>query len=225
MNESIANSKVYFSRIKNYFKNNIKLIIIILSLCFLLFLAFQIFSFYSKNKILTNSKEFYNIQNIENTEEVKKIITQLSQEKNFYAILSKLELIDLNLKSKNYDKVLDIYKDLLKDKKINNIYKSSIALKASYEFININLNELSKNYLDSIKLLMSYIDDELDNYKGSRLELNYLLSILNLQINNIEYTKSMEAIDIYNNIQTSDFISPAIKERVKKIHEFFSYKK
>ena len=66
--------------------------------------------------------------------------------------------------------------------------------------------------------------DELVNYKGVKLELKYLVKIAEAEKNNIEYLKYKEAIDLYNNIINSDFSSPAIKERVKKIHEFFSYK-
>ena len=224
MSEISSNYTSYLSRIKILVKNNLKNIIIFSSCCFLLFLFYQIFIFYTNNKITKNSIEFFNIQNI-NNDEIQESIIKLSKQNNFYGILSKLELIDLNFKNKNYDDALNIYDVLLKDKKINNVYKSAIASKASYDFIDLNFEEISKNFTENIKFFISFIDDDLENYQGVKLELNYLLKILDLEINNVQYLQSKEMITLYNNIQISDFTSPAIKERVKKIHEFFSYKK
>ena len=75
---------------------------------------------------------------------------ELSNEDNFYGILSKLELIELNYTEKNIKNVLALYQEILDSNKLNNIYKSAIASKASYQFIHLNLNDKNNNYLDII---------------------------------------------------------------------------
>ena len=110
------------------------------------------------------------------------------------------------------------------NKKLNKIYKSAIATKASYEFIDINFSNLSKDYNKTIKNFISSIDDELINYEGVKLELSYLAVILNIEKNNLNYLNDNEAIDLYDNIMSSDVASSSIKERVNKIHEYYTYK-
>ena len=223
MKENTVDRKNLFNRFINIIKSNLNLIIIFLSFCFVIFLCFQLFSFYSSYKIKKNSINFFNSYNLEELSVVEESISQLSKENNFYAILSKLELIDLNFKNKNYEYVLNLYKELLTSEHLNKIYKSAIASKASYQFINTNFIDLSINYIDEVKNFLSFIDDNLINYKAVKMELNYLIIILELQIKNINYDNSNEAINLYNQIINSEFSSSTIKERVKKIHEFFYY--
>ena len=40
---------------------------------------------------------------------------------------------------------------------------------------------------------------------------------------NIEYLDYKEALNLYESIMSSDVVSSNIKERIKKIHEFFFY--
>ena len=75
-----------------------------------------------------------------------------------------------------------------------------------------------------IENFISFIDAELISYEGVKLELRYLVSILNIEKNNLSYLNNNEVIDLYNNIMSSDTTSSSIKERVNKIHEFFTYK-
>ena len=52
----------------------------------------------------------------------------------------------------------------------------------------------------------------------------YLIKILEVEKNSIDYSSFNEVSDIYENIMSSDVVSSAIKERVNKIHEFYSHK-
>lgn len=224
MNENTLDKKNFLNKLLVSIKKNIKLIVIFLSLCFAFFIFFQIFIFYSSNRIQKNSIIFFNNQNLENINLSQESILKLSNENNFYGILSKLELIEVNLTNKKYDYVIDMYKALLDDKNLDNVYKSSIASRASYQLIDINLADLSINYSDTIKSFILIIDEELISYKGVKLELNYLVKILEAEIKNIKYQNNKEAINLYNSIINSDVVSNVIKERISKIHEFFSYK-
>ena len=224
MNENTVDRKNLFNRFINIIKSNLNLIIIILSICFVIFLCFQLFSYYNSYKIKKNSINFFNSYNLEELSVVEESISQLSKENNFYAILSKLELIELNFKNQNYEYVINLYRELLNGKYLNKIYKSAIASKASYQFINLSFLDISINYNEEISKFLSFIDDDLINYKAVKMELNYLIKILELQTKNIDYVNSNEANNLYNQIVSSEFSSTAIKERVKKIHEFFYYK-
>ena len=224
MNDNTVIKKSFFNQLNSALRSNIRSIIIVLSLFFAIFLIFQIYSVYSSNKIKNNSIVFFNNQNLEDQNSISKTIQELSNQSGFYGILSKLELIEKHIKNKNYGSVESIYDELLTNKKLNKIYKSAIATKASYEFIDINFSNLSKDYNKTIKNFISSIDDELINYEGVKLELSYLTAILNIEKNNLNYLNGNEAIDLYDNIMSSDVASSSIKERVNKIHEYYTYK-
>ena len=224
MNDNTVIKKSFFNQLNSALRSNIRSIIIVLSLFFAIFLIFQIYSVYSSNKINNNSIVFFNNQNLEDQNSISKTIQELSNQSGFYGILSKLELIEKHIKNKNYGSVESIYDELLTNKKLNKIYKSAIATKASYEFIDINFSNLSKDYNKTIKNFISSIDDELINYEGVKLELSFLAAILNIEKNNLNYLNDNEAIDLYDNIMSSDVASSSIKERVNKIHEYYTYK-
>ena len=224
MNESTINKKNFLSQATNTVKDNIKSIIIFISLCFILFLSFQVYNFYSLSKIQKNSITFFKAQNLDDRSAIKAQISNLNNENDFYGILSKLELIQINLQQKNNQNAINLYIELLDNNNLDNIYKSAIASKASYQFIDLNFADLSIDYLQIIENFISYIDDDLIVYQGIKLELNYLVKILEAEKNRIEYVNFNEAVDMYNNIMNSDVASSAIKERINKIHEFFSYK-
>ena len=224
MNENIANKKSFISQVTEIEKTNIRNIIILLSLCFVLFLAFQIYSFYISNKIQKNSISFFSAQNTDDKNVLTDTITKLSDENTFYGVLAKLELIDLNLKQNKIQETVSMYLEVINTNNLDAVYKSAIASKASYQLIDINLEDLSLDYLNIINDFISYIDDEADSYKGIKLELEYLIKILEVEKNSINYSSSNEVNDIYENIMNSDVVSSAIKERVNKIHEFYSNK-
>lgn len=224
MNQNTIIKTNFLNQMVIIIKKNLKTIILILSIFFLVFLALQIFNFYSSSKIKKNSIVFFNSQNLEDLNLIQDSILQLSNQNNFYGILSKLELIKINTKNENYEYVSTLYQELLADKKINNIYQSAIAANASYQFINLSLMNTSINYTQIINTFISNIDDELINYKGIKLELVYLSNILEVEKENIKYNELAEVQNLYENIMSSPSVSSSIKERVKKIHEFFSYK-
>ncbi len=224
MNDKVINKKSFLSQVTEIIKTNLRNIIILLSLCFVLFLAFQIYSFYISNKIQKNSISFFSAQNTDDKNVITDTITKLSDENTFYGVLAKLELIDLNLKQNKIQETVSMYLEVINTNNLDAVYKSAIASKASYQLIDINLEDLSLDYLNIINDFISYIDEDTDSYKGIKLELEYLTKILEAEKNSIDYSSFNEANDIYENIINSDVVSSAIKERVNKIHEFYSNK-
>ena len=224
MNDNVVNKKSFITQVTEIIKTNIRNIIIFLSLCFVLFLSYQIYSFYISNKIQQNSISFFAAQNTDDANVITDTITKLSNDNTFYSVLAKLELIDLNLKKNNIQDSISMYLELINKNNLDSVYKSAIASKASYQLIDINLENLSSNYLNIINDFISNINDEVDSYKGIKLELKYLIKILEVEKNSIDYSSFNEVSDIYENIMSSDVVSSAIKERVNKIHEFYSYK-
>ena len=224
MNDNVVNKKSFIIQVTEIIKANLRNIIIFLSLCFVLFLSYQIYSFYISNKIQQNSISFFAAQNTDDANVITDTITKLSSDNTFYSVLAKLELIDLNLKKNNIQDSISMYLELINKNNLDSVYKSAIASKASYQLIDINLENLSSNYLNIINDFISNINDEVDSYKGIKLELNYLIKILEVEKNSIDYSSFNEISDIYENIMSSDVVSSAIKERVNKIHEFYSNK-
>ena len=224
MNDNVVNKKSFITQVTEIIKTNIRNIIIFLSLCFVLFLSYQIYSFYISNKIQQNSISFFAAQNTDDANVITDTITKLSNDNTFYSVLAKLELIDLNLKKNNIQDSISMYLELINKNNLDSVYKSAIASKASYQLIDINLENLSSNYLNIINDFISNINDEVNSYKGIKLELKYLIKILEVEKNSIDYSSSSEVSNIYENIMNSDVVSSAIKERVNKIHEFYSNK-
>ena len=224
MNENVVNKKSFIAQVTEIVKTNIRNIIILLSISFVLFLSYQIYTFYISNKIQKNSIAFFAAQNTDDTNVITDTITKLSNDNTFYSVLAKLELIDLNLKQNNIQDSISMYLEVINQNNIDSVYKSAIASKASYQLIDINLENLSSNYLNIINDFISYIDDEAESYTGIKLELKYLIKILEVEKSNIDYSGFNEVSDIYENIMSSDVVSSAIKERVNKIHEFYSNK-
>tara|TARA_B100000579_G_C22717626_1_gene797718 strand:- start:436 stop:1110 length:675 start_codon:yes stop_codon:yes gene_type:complete len=221
MNDNVVNKKNFLSQVTKIVKTNIRNIIILFSLCFVLFLSFQIYSFYISNIIQKNSISFFAAQNTDDTNIIKDTFLKLSEDNTFYGVLANLELIDLNLKQNKIQDSISMYQEVINKNNLDTVYKSAIASKASYQFIDINLEDLSADYSNIINNFISYVDDEADSYKGIKLELEYLTKILEVEKNNIDYSSFNEANDIYINIMNSDFASSTLKERVNKIHEFY----
>ena len=224
MNENKINKNNLINTMIDKVKSNLKSILIVISFIFIIFFFFQIYIFYTSSKIQNNSITFFNIQNLENNNSINESITKLSKENNFYGILSKLELIEINLKEKNIDNAIKLYSELLNEKNLDNIYKTAIAAKASYVLIDINMKNMTKDYVATIQNFIENIDDEFNGYKGIKLEIKYLIEILEEKKNNINYLDNKKATDLYNNIMNSEITSPELKERIHKIHEYFSYK-
>ena len=224
MNDKIVNKKSFLSQVTEIVKTNIRNIIIFFALCFILFLSFQVYTYYVSNKVQKNSISFFSAQNTDDANVIIETITKLSEDNTFYSLLAKLELIELNLKQNNIQESILMYLEIINKNNLDSVYKSAIASKASYQLIDINLEDLSSDYLDTINDFISYIDEDTDSYKGIKLELKYLIKILEIEKNSVDYSSFNEVNDIYENIMSSDVVSTSIKERVNKIHEFYSNK-
>ena len=223
MSENTLDKKNFISQINIFINKNLRKIIYFLSFCFLLFLFFQVYNFYLSNKIEKDSVVFFSLESNKEIDNINDTITSLSKTNNFYGILSKLELIKINLNNQKIEDAIILYNELFDNSNLNNIYKSAIASKAAYEFIDLNFENLNNNYSETIEKFISIIDDELTNYKSIKLELNYLFKILISKLNNIEYLDYTEAQNLYESIMSSDVAGSATKKRIKKIHEFFFY--
>ena len=222
MNNTTTESN-YFFRIKKFFVEKIKFIIIIFSIIFLLFLSFQIFSYYKINQVQKNSIEFFNAKNLDNKEDFYKLMEELSNNNDFYSVIANLELINFNLLNSDYKIALELYKKVLSTKNLEPVYVSAIATLAAYNFIDIQYNNQSLNFLSDIEYFINKINDNLPSYKDFILELTYLLIITKIDINNLSYSNDSKANDLYKQIMESEDISSAIKERVNQIHEFQLY--
>ena len=210
-----------FNNIKKFAIKNIKIIIITLIIIFILFIGFQIFNYFKIQQIKKSSIIFFNsIQ--ENQSDFIQIENLLKSE-GFFSILSKLKLIQKNNDDKNFSYSNELYKEIILSSKLDNLYKTSIAVNASYTLINASYEENTNNYLSDIAIYINNINDEIDGYFSLKKELEFLLIITEIDLNKLEYENNSKALDKYNEIFSSSLVSASVKERVKKIHEFQLY--
>ncbi len=216
-------------------KNNIidrlkeKYKIIIGIFLFIIFIAviFQIYLFYNNKKILDTSIVYNQIKSdLENSEFVD-LLEEVSKEKNFYGVLASIDKINLKLKNNDLESAYQDYIILLNQNNLNNLYKSTISIQASYNFLRLLSHESNNNKLSELKTkiieLLSFVDPSVDSYIGFNLEILYLLSIFEQDLSN-SLSLSNESKNLYQQIQEGDKISAFIKERVKKINDFQKYK-
>ena len=135
-------------------------------------------------------------------------MNEIAETRSFYGLLASLELINNKINHNQYNESYEDYLKLLNNKNIDNLYKTLLAVHGSYNL----LDKISNEKIDK---LLTYIDESIDSFIGYRLELLYLLSINNEDIN--------KANSLYEQIIKDDRISLSIKERVKKINEFEKY--
>jgi len=224
MNKTTIPQNNYFIIFTRYIKDKYKIILGSLIIIFILFLSYQYYLYLNTKKIYKNSLIYFNAKDLESNDHFYQLMEELSKNNDFYSVISALEIININLQNKNIVLAEELYLKLLNDKKLNNIYISAIASHASYNFLDIIFENLDINLKSKIDNFISYIDDNLDSYKGIKLELQYLLSIAQLDINNISPQNDSKTTEIYNLIIESKDISSSIKERVNKIYEFQIYK-
>ena len=146
----------------------------------------------------------------------------ISNEIGFYSILSKLELIKSNIDNEEFDLSIKLYNEILDSNEFDNNYVSLVAIHGAYNFIDIAIKSKNDKYINNINKFISLIDDNLDNYIGSKNELLYLVSILSLK-DDSNYKNNSELLLLYDNLINNEKISFEIKERVKKIHEFYIF--
>ena len=222
MNNKNQNKNTFYQSIYTLIKENLKNLIILFAIIFLLFLTFQGYSFYKTNKVNNLSVSYFANKNLDDELTKYSEMKSISKEKGFYSILSKLELIKNNIDNENYDLSLELYDDILNNKDLDNNYVSLVAINGAYNFIDIVIKSKKEKYISNINKFISLIDENLDNYIGNKNELLYLVSILSLK-DDSDYKNNSELLIIYDDLISNEKISSAIKERVKKIHEFYFF--
>ena len=205
-----VNSKIsLFSNIQNLIKENIKILIGFIISIIIIIVGYQIYFFNKDKKIRELSVFYFDTKKSESQMEFIENMNVIAKDKSFYGLMASLEIIHNMIENKNYNESFNEYLNLLNNKNIDNIYKTLLAIHASYNL----LNKIdSKNIIN----LLSYVDVSLESFVGYRLEILYLLSITQ---GNINKTNSL-----YDEIINNNQISLSIKERVKKINGFEKYK-
>ncbi|MBD1147577.1 hypothetical protein IDH28_01940 [Pelagibacterales bacterium SAG-MED31] len=216
------NKKNYLNLVSTFIKYNLKNLIILFLGIFLIFLSFQVYTYYKKNKINNLSIVYFENKNLEDKLTKYLEMKKISNEKGFYSVLSKLELINNNIENGDFDQALALYEKILNSDELSINYISLIAMNAAYNFIDIVIKHNKDKYINNINNFISLIDEELDNYIGNKNELLYLVSILSLNSDS-NYKNNSELLTLYDNIINNEKISLTIKERVKKIHEFYTF--
>ena len=204
----IASKVNFFSAIQNLIKQNVKAIIFFALIIVLVFAGFQIY-FFNKNKKILELSIAYNDSKYSNSQmEFIEHMNEIAETRSFYGLLASLELINNKIINNQYNESYEDYLKLLNNKNIDNLYKALLAVHGSYNLFDKISNE-------KIDKLLIYIDESIDSFIGYRLELLFLLSVNNGNINKIN--------SLYEQIIKNDRISLSIKERVKKINEFEKY--
>ena len=222
MNNTNITKNNFLKVISTFAKDNLKTIIISLLIIFLIFLIYQGYSFYEKNKLNKLSISYFENKDIEDELTQISELNSISKENSFYSLLSKLELINKHIEKNEFDKSIELYNEILSSKDLDSNYVSIVAIKGAYQLIDIAIKYNKNEYINVINKFISLIDDNLDNYQGNKNELLYLTSILSLN-DDSSYKNNSELLSLYENIISNDNISSSIKERVKKIHEFYIF--
>ena len=217
------NNKDYnlFKNTQDFILKNYKQIIVLVAFFLILFIGFQVYNYFKVQEIKKTSTSFFDI--IQENQGDLSNLENLINDDNFFAILSQLKLIQKNNENKNFSYSNEIFKKLLSSSNLDDLYKSSIAVKATYSMINASYEDKNNNYLNDISFYLNNISDDLDGYYSIKKELEYLLIVTEIELNKSEYKNNSRALDKYNEIFNSELISTSIKERVKKIHEFQLY--
>ena len=216
--------KHIISKIIEFTKINIRIILILLFIIFIIFLSINFYFYYQKNNLKKISINFFNTIEQNDNDVLFRDLSKLNNNSDFYSVLSNLKTIEIYEKNKNYSLLIKVYKDLLENYNLDNLYMSAISSKAAYSVINIFLTEKNNKYIEEIQYFIENIDINLESYKSIKIELDYLLAVAKLNIKNINYSNNTEVNEIYKNIINSEKLPDSIKERVRKIHEFETYK-
>tara|TARA_Y100000590_G_scaffold176016_1_gene201155 strand:- start:62 stop:688 length:627 start_codon:yes stop_codon:yes gene_type:complete len=205
----LSNQISFFTNLKTLIKDNFRNIIIFIFILLLFFIGQQVYSFFNNQKILKLSILYEEAKNTNSENQFLKDMKNISEDKGFYSYMAKLEIINSKVKNKNYNESYEDYVILLNDSNLNNLYKTSISINASYNLL---------NQIDNTKILnlLSYVDQDIDSFAGYYLEILYLLYNSENDKKNIQIT--------YDQIMNNENIHPSIKNRVKKINDFEKYK-
>ena len=218
----IVKKNNFFKNFRNFFLKYYRIIILILIIAFISFFSFQIYNYLNDQELKKSSISFFDT--IRDNQNDLSNLENLIDDDNVFSILSKLKLIQKNIKDNNFGYVNDLYKGILSSSDLDQLYKSAIAANASYSFIEASYYKKSDIYLNDISNYIDIISDELESYFSIKKELEYLLIITEIDLNKSKYKNNPKALEKYNEIFNSSLVSASIKERVKKIHEFQLYK-
>ena len=221
------NKTVIKNNIINQLKDKYKIIIGIFLFIILIVIIYQIYIFYNNKKILDASIVYNETKSDIKNNEFINLLDEISKEKNFYGVLAKIDKINFKLSNNELESAYQDYLTLLNQSNLANLYKSTISIQASYNFLRLlseesNMNKLSE-FKTKINELLSFVDPSIDSFIGFNLEILYLLSIFEQDFTN-SLSLSNESKNLYQQIQEGDKISAFIKERVKKINDFQKYK-
>ena len=124
----------------NQLKEKYKIIIGIVLFIFLLVIIIQVYFFYNNQKILDTSIVYSQIKSDLENNEFKELLNEISKEKNFYGVLAKIDIINLKLNNNELESAFQDYITLLNQNNLDNLYKSTIGIQASYNFLRYQYN-------------------------------------------------------------------------------------
>ena len=222
MNKNNQTKNNFLKVASTFTRNNLKTLIISLAFIFLIFISYQVYSYYNINKLNKLSISYFKNKEIDDELITLSEFNAISNQSGFYSILSKLELIERHIDKNEFDRSIELYNEILSLNDLDTNYVSIVAIKGAYQFVNIAIKNNTNKYINEINNLISFIDENFDNYIGSKNELLYLVSILSLN-DDSSYKNNSELLTLYENMMNNEKISSTIKERVKKIHEFYIF--
>ena len=220
--KEINNKKNIITNFQNFILSNARVIIISTLSLIVLFISFQTYNYFSIQAQKKTSINFFN--SIENNNEIIENLNDIKNDDNIFSILSSLKLIEKSNEKNNFGISNELYKEIILSDKLDDLYKSSISVHASYTLINASYLENTINYIDDISFYIGNINDNLESFFSIKKELEYLLIVMEVDIIKSEYKNNLKAQEIYDSIYNSSLISSSVKERVKKIHEYQLYK-
>ena len=220
--KEINNKKNIITNFQNFILSNARVIIISTLSLIVLFISFQTYNYFSIQAQKKTSINFFN--SIENNNEIIENLNDIKNDDNIFSILSSLKLIEKSNEKNNFGISNELYKEIILSDKLDDLYKSSISAHASYTLINASYLENTINYIDDISFYIDNINDNLESFFSIKKELEYLLIVMEVDIIKSEYKNNLKAQETYDSIYNSSLISSSVKERVKKIHEYYLYK-
>ena len=194
----------------NFINKNLR-IIIFFGILILILISFSQYYLFNKNKNILKSSIIYNQSKLLDSEiDFLNKMNLISKNKNFFSVLASLEIINSHFRNNNFENAYDDYLSIFKNKNLkNNIIKASIAITGAYSLL---------EKIDNLKIinLLSYVDKNLIEYNGHKLEILYLISVIEKDLKKSD--------NLYNEIINDINVSSVIKERVKSINEYKKYK-
>ena len=229
MNELIKKVTV-MNRLQDFIKNKYKHIITVIILIVIIFAGIQFYFINKQNNILKTSIIYNDLKSDPDSLEFEKKLSELLNKNNFYGILSLFDSIKIKLNNDDIESAYQDYLKLLSNKSLDSIYISAIAVNASYSLLNkiksnnriiTSKDKFISDIISKIYNLIEYIDISLESYEGYKLEILYLIAVINHDNNNENFK---ELNFLYQQIIDNDKVPPSIKERVKKINDIQKYK-